>query len=122
MDDRSKPNSDFIIDARGVLLRRREELADRVLRTERDLHREHEPLVADFADQAIQRGNEDVLREIGAAARSQLSQVNHALERLDAGQYLICARCGTAIDEARLSAVPETEVCAGCATRQPNQG
>ena len=118
MDDRSSPETAFIKEARAVLLRRREELAERVRRTESDLHREHEPWAADFADQAIQRQNEDVLREIDATAQAQLREVNQALERLQSGQYLMCSRCGAAIGEARLRVIPETTMCARCAAER----
>lgn len=120
MDDRSNAESALIKDARAVLLRRREELAERVRRTESDLHREHEPWAADFADQAIQRQNEDVLREIDATALAQLREINQALERLQAGQYLMCSRCGAEIGEARLRVIPETQMCARCAADQPH--
>jgi DnaK suppressor protein len=120
MDDRSMMDSasmdaSFMEQARRRLLARRDELAQRAHRTETDLHREHEPLVADFADQAIQRSNEDVLREIGASAREQLRQVNRALDRIESGAYLHCARCGAVIGEERLQVVPEAELCAACA-------
>jgi DnaK suppressor protein len=118
MDDRSSPPPSFLKEAHGVLMRRRDELAERTRRVDSDLHREHEPLVADFADQAIQRENEDVLREIGATSRAQLRQVNQALERLQSGQYLNCSHCGGDIGEARLRAIPETTLCAACAMRQ----
>lgn len=121
MDERSMMDSaskeaGFTEQARRRLLARRDELAHRARRTEADLHREHEPLVADFADQAIQRSNEDVLREIGASAREQLRQVNRALDRIESGAYLHCARCGAVIGEERLEIVPEAELCAECAT------
>lgn len=116
MDERSlTTNDDLLIQARTILLARRAELAQRVGRTEVDLHHVHEPVAADFADQAVQRANEDVLREIGSSARDQLSLVNRALQRLERGEYLRCARCGAKIDLARLRAIPEADLCARCA-------
>lgn len=118
MDGEWEMDPSFVSEAQRALLQRRAELAHRARRTEIDLQHEHEPLVADFADQATQRGNEDVLREIGASAREQLRQVNRALQRIEAGNYLNCAGCGAAIGEARLRAVPEAELCVPCAAKQ----
>ncbi len=115
MDERSLKDHVWLSETRQILLARRAELAQRVGRTEVDLHHVHEPLVADFADQATQRANEDVLREIGASARDQLSHVNRALERLAKGEYPYCVRCGVEIGHDRLSAIPEADLCARCA-------
>lgn len=119
ISDSTAMAANFLERARGRLLARRDELAQRARRTEVDLHREHDPLVADFADQAIQRSNEDVLREIGASAREQLREVNRALERIEAGTYGRCTRCGHAIGRARLETLPEAEWCADCASAAP---
>lgn len=116
MDERSLKDDIWLREAEQILLARRAELAQRVGRTEVDLHHVHEPLVADFADQASQRANEDVLREIGASARDQLRHVNRALERLAKGEYLYCVRCGVEIGHDRLRAIPEADLCASCAS------
>jgi DnaK suppressor protein len=100
---------------RKRLLARREELAMRASATGADLRREHEPLSADFSEQAVQRENDDVLRGLGDAARGELASINRALARIDAGEYLTCAICGAAIDPRRLEAVPYTDRCATCA-------
>lgn len=104
-----------IEEARRRLLKRREDLAGRIIRAEEDLRHEEQPLSADFADQAVQRGNDDVLRGIDAEARGSLRQVNRALERLGRGEYFDCVACGRAIEPARHEAVPEAERCAACA-------
>jgi DnaK suppressor protein len=46
--------------------------------------------------------------------RSQLEQVEHALERMERGTYGICQRCGREIDFARLKAKPEAALCMDC--------
>lgn len=103
-------------EVRRRLLVRRAELAQRAARTTADLRHEGDPLSADFAEQAVQRENEDVLRGIGGSAREELQRVNRALERLDRGVYFVCARCGEPIGSGRLLAVPTAELCASCAT------
>jgi len=44
----------------------------------------------------------------------RLTQAEHALERLDAGTYGICERCGKQIAKARLEAFPTVTLCVSC--------
>jgi RNA polymerase-binding protein DksA len=100
---------------REQLLKRRSELRNRTERTDADLRHERDPLVADFADQAVQRSNDEVLAAISDSAKSELNQISVALRRLDAGQYTICAGCGAEIAAERLKTIPFTDRCSRCA-------
>jgi len=42
---------------------------------------------------------------------AELTDVEHALQRLDDGTYGTCEACGRPIDEARLEAMPATRLC-----------
>src|SRR5438067_13900628 len=42
---------------------------------------------------------------------SELSDVEHALNRLDDGTYGLCAACGKPIGDTRLEAMPATRFC-----------
>lgn len=101
---------------RNLLLKRQSELRTRDDRINADLRHERDPLSADFADQAIQRNNDEVLAAISDSAVSELSQISVALRRLDAGQYTSCATCGEEIAAERLTTVPYTDRCVRCAT------
>lgn len=46
---------------------------------------------------------------------ASIEQVEHALERLDAGTYGTCEACGRQIPAARLEARPESTNCVDCA-------
>lgn len=46
-----------------------------------------------------------------------LGLVNHALERLEAGQYGVCESCGLEIPEARLAVQPMATMCMACKER-----
>jgi DnaK suppressor protein len=50
-------------------------------------------------------------------ARNQLSQVQAAIARLDAGRYGECENCGRQIGPDRLAARPTARTCIDCAGR-----
>ena len=100
---------------RDQLLKRQAELRNRTERANADLRHKTDPLAADFADQAVQRSNDEVLAAISDSAQGELNQISVALRRIDAGQYHVCAGCGTEIAPERLKTVPYTDRCAACA-------
>lgn len=53
-----------------------------------------------------------------ARARGELRAVDAALERLAAGTYGTCRRCGQPIAAERLDALPATAICIRCANRR----
>jgi DnaK suppressor protein len=54
----------------------------------------------------------DALRRSALAERSEVAV---ALERVDAGTYGVCVRCGRPIPAARLEARPMATMCVACA-------
>lgn len=78
----------------------------------RDLGRGHSP---DFAEQAQQRQNDEVLEALLAEAEISLDLVDRALQRLADGNYGLCLKCAEPIGEARLNAMPAAEFCLRCA-------
>lgn len=50
-----------------------------------------------------------------AQARAHLTEIAGALQRLDAGGYGCCERCGCAIAPERLLALPTARTCIHCA-------
>ena len=100
---------------RRTLAARRAELAERVGRLDKDLHHRAEPPSADFAEQATEQENLEVMQALEAEGRGELARVERSLARLERGEYPVCTRCGGAIGEARLAALPYAETCIGCA-------
>ncbi|WP_417701115.1 TraR/DksA family transcriptional regulator [Pseudomonas sp.] len=78
----------------------------------RDLGRSHS---ADFAEQAQQRQNDEVLEALLAEAEHGLLLVGQARQRLADGRYGECLCCGEPIEAARLAVLPVAEYCLGCA-------
>lgn len=52
------------------------------------------------------------------AAQQRVRDVDRALATLDAGHYGICERCGGAIADGRLAALPTATRCVACAGRR----
>ena len=74
---------------------------------------EHDPEGATIAFERSQIGA--LVRQV----RHHLAEVDAAVERLDAGTYGTCERCGRPIGEARLDALPAARTCVDCAARHP---
>jgi len=99
-----------------ILLKRyRDELERRVDAVERDARHSVEALDDDFAEQAVQRQNDEVLDALGNAGISELEQTNMALQRLVDKSFGDCVCCGVEIPMDRLEAVPYADRCIDCA-------
>lgn len=70
---------------------------------------------ADFADRVSFNQADEVLEQLDDDARVELDRIRRALERMDAGSYGTCARCGEAIPTGRLKALPSAALCVSCA-------
>jgi RNA polymerase-binding transcription factor DksA len=101
---------------RRVLERRRAELERRLHRIEDELDETPDP---DFGDRATERAGDEALEELGTAGLAELRAIAAAMDRIEAGTYGDCVRCGEAIEPARLEAVPHTPFCASCARSGP---
>lgn len=97
---------------RSGLEARRLELIQRVRAIEADMQ---QPLDDDFAEQAIDREDDEALDAVEASALAEIMLIDGALMRLDAGTYGICTQCGDAITPKRLEALPACQSCISCA-------
>jgi RNA polymerase-binding protein DksA len=91
---------------------RRDRLYARTGRIQRDLRRLPD---ADSQERVTERENDEVLERLDDTERAELARVERALERIEAGDYGRCERCGGDIGPARLAALPETPTCIDCA-------
>ncbi len=105
---------------RQQLLERREQLVQRMHRITKKMQRSDGPLSQDFAEQATERENEEVLGALGEAGSLELSRINRTLERIESGDYGQCSDCGDEIPEARLKVLPNAERCIDCAEKLDN--
>lgn len=101
---------------KATLLARKEELLERHSRIARKTRHRDEPLPQDFAEQAVELENQELLEALDAEVAEELRQIGRALQRIDSGEYASCTSCGEDIPPARLRALPTTSLCVDCAT------
>jgi RNA polymerase-binding protein DksA len=90
-------------------------IQQRLQKITRDVQHVNEPLNADFAEQAVQRENDEVLDALDNSIRAELAQLQATLQRLDNGTYGVCESCGKPISLKRLEALPHASRCVACA-------
>jgi RNA polymerase-binding transcription factor DksA len=101
-------------EVRDNLIEMLEDLGDRLAKITHDVK---EPLDQDFEEQATQAENNEVLNDLGNAARTEMEMVKQAIVRIDKGQYGLCQVCGKPISKERLKAVPYSSMCIKCASQ-----
>jgi len=106
-------NTDHI---RTQLQTRLAELEYRAERVTLDASHRDAPVSADFAEQAVERENDEVLSAIADESYHEAQHIRAALQRLEQGAYGICTECGEIIAEERLLAVPYATHCVQCAS------
>jgi DnaK suppressor protein len=116
---RSTADDGEYADLRAMLLARARELGDEHMRAVADINDLQRDRVADGAgDDQADAGTKTFEREqeisLANGILDRLTQVEHALDRLDSGTYGRCERCGNAIPKARLEAFPSVTLCVAC--------
>jgi len=53
--------------------------------------------------------------------RESLNEVEHALQKYEAGTYGLCDSCGQTIEKDRLEAIPQASLCLSCKTQQAKE-
>lgn len=106
---------------REMLLQRREELRadleglDAEMRTlGMDQDEEHGGLGNHFAEDGTNVIEQERIAALSDDIRSMLQHVDQALDRIKAGTYGKCQRCGKPIMEERLEAFPYVAYCIEC--------
>lgn len=99
------------VDIIAKLRLKREQLQSRVDSIKVDVSQEHSH---DWAEQAIERENDEVIDVIGTEAQATINDIDAALSRIAQGNYGICCDCGENIDAERLSIIPEAIRCISC--------
>ena len=102
------------------LEKRRESMLKRLSALDEKLHEiEHElesHNTRDWEEAAVEREGDEVLEGVGLAGQKEIRMIKAALERMDAGEYGYCVKCGNEISEDRLEVLPCTPFCRSCAS------
>jgi len=94
-----------------------DELTSRLSEIEKDTHHKDAPVSADFAEQATESENDEVLAALEDETTATINNIKHALKRMEDGSYGSCAICGIDIPEERIKALPYTDKCFDCADK-----
>ncbi|MGR9099073.1 MAG: TraR/DksA family transcriptional regulator [Gammaproteobacteria bacterium] len=95
-----------------------EELDDRLEKITEDVKHVDEPLSKDFAEQATETENDEVLDRLGNVTRGVMEKVKRAIARIDRGEYGYCVVCGEKIRRERLEILPYSDKCIKCAEKE----
>lgn len=112
---------------RGRLEEERERLQAEVDQIEREGHEALSEASGEnnYRDHMADQGTATFTREIDMTleenVRAALSAVEHALQRIDAGEYDKCERCAATISEDRLEAIPTASLCITCKSEEESR-
>lgn len=95
---------------------RKLDLLDRHGRISRHTRHREAPLSQDFAEQAVELENQELLEALDQEVAEEIRRIQRALARLEAGDYSSCSSCHNDIGDARLKALPTTHLCVECAS------
>ncbi|MFQ5523173.1 MAG: TraR/DksA family transcriptional regulator [Acidimicrobiia bacterium] len=70
-----------------------------------------------FADAAAVTAERTEILGLVETLKAQLDAIDHALERIEAGNYGVCEVCGQEIGEDRLAFRPESVLCVDCKSK-----
>ena len=104
-------------DVHKELMEKLEDLTSRLGDLEKDISRKESPISADFAEQATETENDEVLAALENETNATIASIKKALKRMEEGTYGLCVVCGEEIPEARIKAVPYTDKCIKCADK-----
>ena len=79
-------------------------------------------VVGDNVDAAVDTANDEISSQLVEIESRELTQIEHALERIVEGVYGRCEFCGGKIAEARLNALPYTNSCIDCQRENERNG
>jgi len=100
---------------RDKLIDRRESLVGQVQQAEMYSRERDSEATQDPADMAANAYTKELLVSMSDNDRQMLNLIDEALVRMDDSGYGKCIRCGQAVPEKRLEAVPWARYCLRCA-------
>ncbi|HEX9241182.1 MAG TPA: TraR/DksA family transcriptional regulator [Anaeromyxobacter sp.] len=74
--------------------------------------------IPEFEEGAQSEHEQFTLARLSETQRKEVTQIDAALARLEAGEYGVCRDCGGDIDPRRLAALPYAMLCTECASHR----
>jgi DnaK suppressor protein len=96
------------------LLEKQRQLAEEVGKTALYGKNQEDDSIKDLGDQANTAYTREFFFELGNGDRRLLRDVVSALQKIDDGSFGACERCGEAISDKRLDALPFARYCIDC--------
>jgi DnaK suppressor protein len=113
-------NTQQLIEFKGLLLARRQELLDEAGRTLNGMTNGPQ-VFADPTDRATLESERIPTLRMRDRERKLIAKIDSVLERIGDGSYGLCDECGEPIAVARLRARPETTLCIACKSEQEEE-
>ena len=105
---------DRVAQFRRRLVEKHRQLAEEVGKTALYGKDQEDDSIKDLGDQANTAYTREFFFELGNGDRRLLRDVVAALQKIDNGSFGDCERCGEAIADKRLEALPFARCCIGC--------
>ncbi|MEO6323846.1 MAG: TraR/DksA family transcriptional regulator [Thermoanaerobaculia bacterium] len=105
---------DIIERARKVLLEKREELLQDLIKNREVSEETIDESAQDMADRATSAYTKEFAYSLSESDRKTLVLIEAALLRIDNGTYGVCVHCGEVVQEKRIDAVPWARHCLDC--------
>ena len=106
---------------RKKLLAQRRDLFRQVAQTEEELHWFENDIESEVEERGQEEGMVRLLDRLDGRAKAEIEAIDRALFKLGTEQYGRCERCGKAISQSRLEAVPAAAMCLACEQVEENQ-
>lgn len=107
-------NQDLLDQARQQLLQMREEVLKGVQNSHQASREIGQDGVPDIGDMSANTYHRDVLLNLGENQRRRIQDIDAALERIEGGEYGVCAKCEEDIPSRRMDVRPFSRYCVEC--------
>ncbi len=99
---------------RKELEAKRDELLDLVRSARASEQEGGDKEAPDLGDRALSTVIRDLSYQLSATERTMMRRIDEALDRIDRGEYGVCAECEKKVQVGRLDAVPWARHCIQC--------
>ena len=106
---------------RKKLLTQRRDLFRQAAQTEEELLWFQSDIESEVEERAQEENMVRLLDRLDGRAKAEIEAIDRALVKLGTAQYGRCERCGKAIPQSRLEALPAAALCMACAQAGENK-